>query len=294
MPQVEVTALDNLVKVASVNSGRNDLVAVGVFFDAGSRYENANNNGAGNLLDHVLLKGTVKRSELALEEELGSLGARINTHFSREQSAVVARCPSKSLPKVVEILADIVQNPKLDDAVIDQTRAVVQAEIDEIVNVDHKQAVFDHLHAGAYQGTPLGQPLWGTVNNLQRLTRADLEYYIASHFKAHRTVLAASGAVDHNELLGLANKHLGSLDNNFDGEVPVFTKCRYTGIDVRVRDDSIPHAYIAIAVEGVGHTHEDFIPLELIKTHHGSYHRTQLAGAAHPTGLVATTAKERK
>lgn len=281
------------MKVASANTG-SDFTAVGLFLDAGSRYENPKNSGAGNLLDRVLLKGTTKRTAAALEEELGRIGARISTHFSREQSAIVVKCLSKNVPQVVEILADIVQNPRLDDKDIDDARLDILAEIDEIVNNDFKQVVIDNLHSGAYQGTPLGLPLLGTVPNIESLTKFDLEYYVASHFKAHRTVLAVSGAVNHNELVNVANKQLGSLDNNFDGEVPVFTKCRYTSFETRVRDDSIPHAYVGVAVEGVGPTHEDFIPLELIRTHIGTWHRTLLSGANHPTKASAKCGAKRK
>lgn len=285
----DITTLDNLVKVASENTGKS-LVSVGVWFDAGSRYETEANNGAGNLVNQLTFKGTASRSRAALEEEIASIGARLHTVFSREQTGVVAQCLPKHVPKVVEILGDIVQNLKIDVTDLERARADVLRQIDEAEN-DPKQLTIDNLYSSAYQGTSLALPTQGTVDNVKRLTKEDLDYYVASHFKGYRTVLAASGDVNHNELVDLANKHLSKLDCKFDGEVPVLGNARYTSSDIRVRDDSYPFGHIAVAVETGGVNSEDWLVLELIKNYVGSWDRTQLTGGNHPLTLAKYSAE---
>lgn len=284
LPETECSVLDNTVQIASENTGGN-TATVGIWLDAGSRYETPKNNGAGNLIDHLLLKGTTSRSKAALEEEIASIGARLDTVHTREETGLVARCLSKHVPKVVEILSDCILNPKLDEAELERVRSTILRELDEQEN-DTKRLVLENLHTSAYQGTPLGQTTTGPVENIRRLTRDDLDYYIASHFKAHRTVLAVSGGVEHRQLVDLGNKHLGKLNNNFDGEVPILEKCRYTSSDIRVRDDTYPVGHVAIAIEGPGWNSPDHLPLEIVKAYLGSWDWTQTTGENHPLTLA--------
>lgn len=272
------------MKVASENTGGN-TATVGLWIDAGSRYETPRNNGVGNLIDQLILKGTTSRSKAALEAEIASIGARLDTVHTREETGIVARCLSKHVPKIVEILSDCILNPKFDEAELERARTVVLRQLDEQEN-DTKKLVLENLHVTAYQGTPLGLTTIGPVANLQRLTRDHLDYYIATHFKAHRTVLAVSGGVEHRELTDLANKHLGKLNNSFDGEVPVLERCRYTSSDVRIRDDAYPVGHIAVAIEGPGWNSADHLPMEIVKTYLGSWDWTQLTGENHPLTLA--------
>lgn len=220
-----------------------------------------------------------------MEEEIASIGGRLNSVYSQERTGFVAQCLPKHVPKVVEILADIVQNPKLDAADLERVRAHALRQIDEDEN-DPRKLTLDNLHASAYQGTSLALPVQGTIDNLKRLTKNDLEYYVNTHFKAYRTVLVASGQVDHDQLVDLANKNFQKLDSSFDGEVPILGNVRFTSSDIRVRDDSYPFAHVAIAVETSGSNSDDFLPLELAKQYVGSWDPTQLTGTNHPLTLA--------
>lgn len=250
-----------------------ETTTVGLFIDAGSRYEDSKNNGAGNLLHRVLFKGTAKRAENDLVNEVASLGARLHTYTTRERSAIYATCLSKDVPKVVELISDIVQNPKLSAEDLDAVRKDVLRECNEI-EANMKEFVMDYLHSTAYQGTPLGQSVAGSVKNIESLTATDLKYYLDTHHKASRIVLAASGGTKHSELAQLANQHFSKLDNTFDGEPPVLSKCRYTGSEVRIQDDSVPFAHIALAVEGPAWNSPDYIPMLISANTIGSYDRS--------------------
>lgn len=283
LPQTDVTALDNGVKVASEDNG-SSTVSIGLWIDSGSRHEDANNNGVGYLVEKLLLKGTTSRAQTALEEEIASIGARVDSWTGREQTAVVAQCLPQHVPKVVEILSDAIQNPKLEDAQIERARKSILRQLNE--NSDHKALVLENLHASAYQRTPLGQPITGHEDNVKSLTKQDLENYISSNWKGSRIVLSAAGDVNHKELVDLANKHLGKIEDTFDKQQPILPKCRYTGSDVRVRDDSNPLAYFAVAFEGPGLTSNDYLPLEVARHYLGAWDRCHSSGSNHPLTLA--------
>lgn len=285
-----MTTLDNGLRVATEDSGAS-TATVGLWIDAGSRYENANNNGVAHFLEHMAFKGTAKRSQTDLELEVENMGAHLNAYTSREQTVFYAKCLSKDVPKAVEILGDIIQNSKLGESEIERERSVILREMQEVES-NLQEVVFDHLHATAYQGTPLGNTILGPTKNIKSITRQDLKDYIDAHYNTPRIVLAAAGGVKHDELVKLASKELGKLKNTFDGKSPVLQPCRFTGSEVRVRDDSIPLAHIAIAVEGCGWTDQDNVPLMVANTLIGSWDRSQGGGVNNASQLARASAED--
>uniref|UniRef100_A0A8C4N7J9 Mitochondrial-processing peptidase subunit beta n=1 Tax=Eptatretus burgeri TaxID=7764 RepID=A0A8C4N7J9_EPTBU len=260
VPETKVTKLANGLRVASEDSGL-PTCTVGLWIDAGSRYENDKNNGTAHFLEHMAFKGTKTRSQLDLELEIENMGAHLNAYTSREQTVYYAKAFSHDLPRAVEILADIIQNSTLGEAEMERERGVVLREMREI-ETNMQEVVFDYLHATAYQGTALGRTILGPTENIKSISRKDLLEYIGNHYKGPRMVLAAAGGVQHDDLVALAEKHLGALPTKYPGDVPpILPPCRFTGSEVRVRDDGMPLAHVAFAVEGVGWPHPDSVPL---------------------------------
>uniref|UniRef100_A0A672FRM2 Mitochondrial-processing peptidase subunit beta n=1 Tax=Salarias fasciatus TaxID=181472 RepID=A0A672FRM2_SALFA len=272
VPETKVTTLENGLRVASEDSGLTTCT-VGLWIDAGSRYENQRNNGTAHFLEHMAFKGTRKRSQLDLELEIENMGAHLNAYTSREQTVYYAKAFSKDLPRAVEILADIIQNSTLGEAEIERERGVILREMQE-VETNLQEVVFDYLHATAYQSTALGRTILGPTENIKTINRGDLVEYITTHYKGPRIVLAAAGGVCHDELIDLAKYHFGKLPGRYQGEAPALPACRFTGSEIRVRDDKMPLAHIAIAVEAVGWSHPDTIPLMVANTLIGNWDRS--------------------
>jgi len=284
VPSTEVTVLENGMRVASEDSGA-PTATVGLWIDTGSRYENASNNGVAHFLEHMAFKGTSKRSQTDLELEVENIGAHLNAYTSREQTVFYAKCLSDDLDQAVEILSDILTNSTFGEQEIERERGVILREMQE-VEMNLQEVVFDHLHAVAYQGTPLGRTILGPAKNIKSINRNDLTHYIKTHYKGPRMVLAGAGGVDHAKLCKLAESHFASIGTDYDNEIPIDVNCRYTGSDVRVRDDNMPLAHVAIAVEGCGWTNPDNIPLMVANTLIGNWDRSMGGGANNSSPLA--------
>jgi processing peptidase subunit beta len=289
VPPTDISVLDNGMRVATENSG-SSTATVGLWIDTGSRYENANNNGVAHFLEHMVFKGTEKRSQTQLELEVENMGAHLNAYTSREQTVFYAKCLTSDLGNAVEILADILNNSKFGEQEIERERGVILREMQE-VEMNLQEVVFDHLHAVAYQGTPLGRTILGPTQNIKSISRDDIVQYINTHYKGPRMVLAGAGGVNHEELCDLATKHFGKITDKYDAEVPLDMAMRYTGADVRARDDSMPLAHVAVAVEGCGWTNPDNIPLMVANTLIGSWDRS-MGGGNNLASPVAQYASE--
>ncbi|KAK2724369.1 mitochondrial-processing peptidase subunit beta-like isoform X2 [Artemia franciscana] len=289
VPPTRVTMLDNGIRVATEDSGA-ATATVGLWIDTGSRYETPETNGVAHFLEHMAFKGTNKRTQTGLELEIENMGAHLNAYTSREQTVFYAKCLSGDVPKALEILSDITQNSKLGEAEIERERGVILREMQE-VETNLQEVVFDHLHAVAFQGTPLGWTILGPTKNIQSISRNDLVNYIKTHYKGARMVLAGAGGIKHEDLVKLAEEHLGRIENKYEGPVPQVTACRYTGSEIRVRDDDMPYAHIAIAVEGAGWTNPDNIPLMVANTIIGAWDRSMGAGNNMASKLAEYSAK---
>ncbi|XP_041975371.1 mitochondrial-processing peptidase subunit beta [Aricia agestis] len=289
VPPTQLTVLDNGIRVASEDCGA-PTATVGLWIDAGSRYENSKNNGVAHFLEHMAFKGTSKRSQTDLELLVENMGAHLNAYTSREQTVFYAKCLANDVPFAVEILADIIQNSSLAEPEIERERGVILREMQDVES-NLQEVVFDHLHATAFQGTPLGQTILGPTKNIKKISKADLQQYIKTHYQPARIVLSGAGGIEHGKLVDLANKHLGGLKNT-TYDVPEIAPCRYTGSEIRVRDDSMPLAHVAIAVEGAGWTDADNIPLMVANTLVGAWDRSQGGGANNASYLARASAVE--
>lgn len=270
LPETKISFLKNGLCVASEDSGI-PTTTVGLWIDAGSRFENEKNNGVAHFLEHMAFKGTSKRSQTDLELEVENMGAHLNAYTSREQTVYYAKCFSKDLRNAVEILADINQNSTFGEQEIERERGVILREMQE-VETNLQEVVFDHLHAIAFKDAPLGRTILGPTENIKSISRKDLIEYISTHYKGPRMVLAAAGGVDHVELTRLAQEYFGKLGDKYEGGK--ILPCAFTGGEVRVTDDEMPLAHVALAVEGAGWSNPDNIPLMVANTLIGTWDRS--------------------
>ncbi|CAH1164705.1 unnamed protein product [Phaedon cochleariae] len=284
VPPTKVTTLSNGIRVATEDWG-SQTATVGIWIDAGSRYENAKNNGVAHFMEHMAFKGTGKRTQSQLEIEVENLGAQLNAYTSREQTVFYSKCLAKDVPNAIEILSDIIQNAKLGEAEIERERGVILREMQEVES-NLQEVVFDHLHAIAYQGTPLANTILGPTENIKSINASDLRSYLDNHYKASRIVVAGAGGVNHEELVKLAEGNLSKLNNTYPGEIPSVTPCRFTGSEIRVRDDSLPLAHVAIAVESAGWTDPDTLTLMVASTLMGAWDRSQASAKQNATNLA--------
>jgi len=277
-PSTDITTLDSGLRVASETVMGSETATVGVWIDAGSRYETASNNGAAHFLEHMAFKGTQKRTQQQLEVEIENMGGHLNAYTSREQTVYFAKVFKGDVGRAVEILSDILLHSKLDESAIERERDVILREMSE-VNKQQEELVLDHLHSTAFQGTGLGRTILGPEENIRSLKKSDLSSYISTHYTAPRMVIAGAGAIDHGELCSMASEHFGGLPTAPAGGVEIAMEpARFTGSDIRVRFDSDSTAHIALAFEGASWTSEYAFPLMLTQTMLGSYDRASGMG----------------
>ncbi|KAF8319688.1 mitochondrial processing peptidase beta subunit [Clavulina sp. PMI_390] len=275
-PITEISTLSNGLTVATEAHPSAQTATVGVWIDAGSRAETDATSGTAHFLEHMAFKGTKTRSQQGLELEVENLGAHLNAYTSREQTVYYAKSFRKDVPKAVDIISDILQNSKLEASAVERERDVILREQEE-VDKQHEEVVFDHLHSVAFQGQALGRTILGPKKNILSIKRDDLSNYIQTNYTADRMVLVGTGGVEHAELVKLAEQHFASLpvsSNPIALGRSTGPKTSFVGSEVRVRDDTMDTANIAIAVEGVGWRSPDYFPMLVLQSIFGNWDRS--------------------
>ncbi|KAL3813454.1 hypothetical protein ACJIZ3_014722 [Penstemon smallii] len=278
-PATRVTTLPNGLRIATESTLASKTATVGVYIDAGSRFESEESNGTAHFLEHMIFKGTERRNARELEEEIENMGGHLNAYTSREQTTYYAKVMDKDVPQALDILSDILQNSRFDERRIIRERDVILREMEEVEG-QTEEVIFDHLHATAFQYTPLGRTILGPAENIKTIGKEHLRNYISTHYTAPRMVVAASGAVKHEDIVEEVKKLFTKLstDPTTASELVAKEPAIFTGSEIRMLDDDIPLAQFAVAFEGASWTDPDSIALMVMQSMLGSWNKSSGGG----------------
>ena len=195
----------------------------------GTRHERPAENGVAHLLEHMMFKGTRRRSAKAIAEEIEAVGGHLNAYTGRENTAYYAKVLKEDLDLAVDLLADILRDSKFDETELARERTVVLQEIGQAEDTPD-DIIFDHFQATAYPAQPLGLPVLGDRSTVGAMRRDAVIGYMRQNYTPGRMILAAAGKVDHDRLVTLAERYFGDLPAA--GEAPA-EPSRYVGGDWR-------------------------------------------------------------
>jgi len=211
------------------------------------------------------------------------MGGQLNAYTSREQTVYHAHVFKKDVNKAVEILADILQNSTFKEEDIERERGVILREMSDVESQTN-EVIFDHLHSIAFQGSSLGYTILGPEANIKSIKRDDLVKYVSTHYTAPRMVLVAAGAVNHEELVSVAEKSFTNLSSEVLADVGP-KSVDFVGSMVHVRDDDIHLVHAAIGMESVSWSDPNYFIFMLLQLLVGSWDLS-LGGGKNMTSRV--------
>lgn len=261
MSSIRVTTLPNGLRVATDTMPDVQSVSLGCWVGVGTRNEAASVNGVAHLVEHMLFKGTRRRSAFRISEEIENVGGQLNAYTTREQTAYYAKVLHEDAPLALDILSDMIQHSTLDAEELVRERTVVLQEIGQSADTPD-DIIFDHFQATAYPGQAIGRPVLGSADIVGALPREALVDYIAGHYGAPGMVLSAAGRIEHDRMVDLAMKAFGDLPS---GAPPKPETARYTGGDFR-EDRDLEQMHLVLGFDGVGVHDPDFYAHSVLST----------------------------
>ena len=188
-------------------------VAVGAFIKAGARYETI--PGLAHFLEHMVFKGTQKRSAMALTQEIENVGGTINAFTGREETMYYVRMMADDVEIALDILSDMLSNPLFQQSDLESERNVVIQEILQAEDTP-EDVLFDNLQKNMFKDQSLGEPILGYQESLARIDAPNLRDFMQHHYNSHNIILSIAGHFDRNHIIELADKYFADLPQHND------------------------------------------------------------------------------
>ena len=260
----EKRTLPNGVRILTEHVPAVRSAALGIYVGAGSRQEKAAENGAAHFIEHMLFKGTARRTAADLAGEMDAVGGQINAYTTKESTCFYARVLDTHLPQAADILCDMFFSSRFDETDVETERGVVLEEIG-MYEDNPEDLSAERLAAGVYHGSALARPILGRKATLEKMTGAWLKEYMASHYLAGDIVVALAGSFTQRDADDLAARFAAMPA----GGLPQPRAAAYTPC-ITVKKKAIEQNHLTLAFPGLPYGDSRRFALQLLSSILGS------------------------
>jgi predicted Zn-dependent peptidase len=208
----EMHVLPNGLTVAVDPLPGAESIALGVYAMVGARSEPEHLNGLAHVVEHMVFKGAGSRDTRAIAEAIEDVGGSINAWTARDQTVFYGRTLAKDAALLAELIADFLRAPHMEESHLEREKVVILSELGEVID-SPDDLVHDHLFEAAFEGQPLGRSVLGRAETLNSITAEDCRNWIRDELIPSRLVLSASGKLDPDEILKLAEHLFGDMED---------------------------------------------------------------------------------
>ena len=242
----ELTRLANGLTVAIDPMPGAQSAAIGLHAFVGSRSEPDGKGGLAHLVEHMVFKGTRKRDARAIAEAIEDVGGSLNAWTARDQTVFHARTLAPDVGLALELIADLVRAPRLDETELEREKLVILSELGECLDAPD-DLIHDHLFEAAFGEQALARPVLGNEATIGGLDRNDCVQWLEQQYRPDRLVVSAAGKVDPGHVLLLSEALFGDLE---DRPTPPIEPARFIG---GIRSDwrQAEQTHLALAWQGV-------------------------------------------
>jgi predicted Zn-dependent peptidase len=242
------TVLENGLTVVTESIPYYSTVSLGIWWKTGGRFETEKNNGISHFIEHMLFKGTQRRSAYDIAREIDAVGGAINAFTGKEYTCLYARVLKKDTDIALDILSDMYKNPLFRADDVDREKDVIAQEI-KMVEDNPEEHIYEMFNSSYFKGHSLGLPILGNQGNVEKFTPEELITHFQGHYLPSKIVITASGRIDHD---GFVRK-VASLVDGFtahampDESMTIPSPC--TGMHIYEKD--LEHVYLCIGTGGL-------------------------------------------
>lgn len=260
------TVLRNGIRVLTEKIPYAHSVSTGIWVGVGSRDEEQDEAGITHFIEHMLFKGTHRRSALDIAKEFDSIGGFANAFTSKEHVCVHAKVLASHVPLVVDVLSDIFLNSVFEESEIEREQQVILQEIRMIEDTpdEYIHVLFQEMF---WKDNPLGLPIYGSAEAVSAIDRAKVLRYLSRHFHPERIVISAAGNLDHDHFLELVGPPMEGLDHPIQPRQRVVPKSHHS---VRIIPKDLELVHLCMGMRGNSQVDENRFACHLLNVVLGS------------------------
>ncbi|MBI4974727.1 MAG: insulinase family protein [Candidatus Omnitrophica bacterium] len=258
----KMVLLDNGLRVAAEQMGHMESISLAIWIRTGSRFEDRSFNGISHLLEHLLFKGTTTRDMKKIKEEIEGRGGSFNGFTAEEFTCYLVKVLSKDIELGVDILSDMVLNPRLDDEEMKKEKDVIIEEINMYKDIP-SHYVHEILTEMLWPNQPLGMPLAGTAESVMAITKEKILSYKNEHYSPKNMLLVGTGRINEDDIVKLSKRYLSKPS---DSAIPKFEKVKLgqsePKVDLHFKETEQTH--VALGLHAINRFHPDRYVLALL------------------------------
>ena len=258
---VDLTTLDNGLRIVSLSRPDTETVTVGIWVNTGSSAENEKNNGISHFIEHMVFKGSQKRTALQIAEDIENVGGKTNAYTSREHTVFYAHMLKNDLELAIDVLTDMLTAPTFNTADMDKEKEVVIQEIKQTYD-DPGDIVFDYFQQTAFADQPLGMSILGPKEHVKAFVADDLRLYMNERYTADNMVVVAVGNLNHSDFADMVAKRMSSIPRS--GRKTT-AKQIYTGGSF-IKNRKIEQAQVLLGFPGFKRVCDDYYKAAIMST----------------------------
>ncbi len=208
--EIRQTTLKNGLRVITASRPQIETVSLGVWVKTGSAEEDAADNGISHFIEHMVFKGTAKRSSLQISEDIENVGGATNAYTSRHFTCFYAKMLKDDLELAADVICDFVTHPLFEHEEMVKEKEVVVQEIKQSEDAPDDLA-FDYFQETAFPNQATGRTILGTPELVRGFTKEQMLQYMHTHYTADNMVAAAVGRVDHDAFVRMVEERMNTL-----------------------------------------------------------------------------------
>jgi predicted Zn-dependent peptidase len=242
------TVLSNGLTVVTESIPYFSTVSLGIWWKTGGRFENENNNGISHFIEHMLFKGTHKRSAYDIAKEIDAVGGAINAFTGKEYTCLYARVLKKDTDIALDILSDMYKNPLFLEDDLEKERYVIAQEIN-MVEDSPEEYIYEMFNASYFKGHSLGLPILGKQENVEHFNKKELTDHFREHYALCNVIITASGRLDHDAFVQKVSKYFDCFQGPGSMSETMIVPSPCTGLHIYEKD--LEHVYLCVGTDGV-------------------------------------------
>lgn len=250
--------LENGLRVVTEHIPYVKSISIGVWIEAGAQNESSSNNGISHFIEHMLFKGTEKRSAKDIAEVIDGIGGQINAFTSKECTCYYTKVLDSHYDLALDVLADMVFHSKFDPTEIEKERSVILEEIN-MYEDSPEDLAHDIASQTLFKNDALGMPILGTKDTLSKITREMILDYIKEYYVSNNAVLSVAGNFDEKSLLEEINRQFGIWTPN--SHLKKGKKLADFNFENIYKNKDIEQTHICMAFKGFELDNENTYPL---------------------------------
>ena len=259
--EIQKTILKNGLRVITAERPQIETVSLGIWVNTGSAAETEEDNGISHFIEHMVFKGTKKRTSLQISEDIENAGGATNAYTSRHFTCFYAKMLKDDAELAADVICDFITSPTFDEKEMAKEKEVVIQEIKQS-NDDPDDLVFDYFQESAFPNQAAGRTILGPEDHVRGFTAERMRAYMKTHYAADNMVVVAVGHIKHDDFVKMIEARMGN----------VIKHCKYKadkqlylgGTKTECKD--IEQTHLVLGFKGTSYQDENYYQYSVLST----------------------------